>query len=40
VQCQSVEPVLVDASVWIDHLRKKNAALVQLPETMRVSHPW
>jgi len=33
--------VLVDTSVWIDHLRKKNATLVQLLETMQVStHPF
>jgi predicted nucleic acid-binding protein len=33
--------VLVDTSVWIDHLRKKNTTLVELLETMQVStHPF
>jgi len=33
--------VLVDTSVWIDHLRKRNATLVQLLESMQiVTHPF
>lgn len=33
--------MLVDTSVWIDHLRKKNTALVQLLDNMQVSiHPF
>jgi predicted nucleic acid-binding protein len=33
--------VLVDTSVWIDHLRKRNAMLVQLLESMQiVTHPF
>ena len=33
--------MLVDTSVWIDHLRKRNATLVHHLETMQVStHPF
>ncbi len=33
--------VLVDTSIWIDHLRRSNAGLVELLEQTQVAiHPW
>lgn len=33
--------ILVDTSIWIDHLRRSNAGLVELLEqTQVVIHPW
>lgn len=33
--------MLVDTSVWIDHLRKRNATLAQLLESMQIAtHPF
>lgn len=36
-----MELVLVDTSVWVDHFRRRQPALVQLLEADRVlCHPW
>lgn len=33
--------ILVDSSIWIDHLRSGNATLAQLLDTSAVlAHPW